>query len=65
MNKSLSEHIGSTLAHFQDLLDTVFHYIFRVGKEKAKHKPAGFIMKEIGKIGDTFYQTYTKIKKDE
>lgn len=62
MNKSLSEQLGSALAHIQDLLDTAFHTLFKIGKNRDDTKSHGKVMKEVGKMGDSFYKTYTDIK---
>jgi len=59
MSKSFSKQLGSTLAHIQDLFDTVFHGLLKsAGKEK-KNK----IMSNIKDAGDAYYDTYSDIKK--
>lgn len=65
MKSSLSEQLGSVFAHIQDLFDTAFHSIFKFGKNRKNAKPHGRVMKEIGKIGDSYYRTYSEIKSKE
>ena len=58
MSKSFSEQLGSTLAHLQDLFDTVIHGLLRAaggGKNK--------VMSNIKDAGDAYYETYSDIKK--
>jgi len=59
MSKSFSKQLGSTLAHLQDLFDTVFHGILKSTGNKKKNK----IMTNIKDAGDAYYDTYTDIKK--
>jgi hypothetical protein len=59
MNKSFSKQLGSTLAHIQDLFDTVFHAILKSGGRKKNNK----VISNIQDAGDTYYKTYTDIKK--
>ncbi|NQV38572.1 MAG: hypothetical protein HQ509_11285 [Candidatus Marinimicrobia bacterium] len=65
MNKSLSEQLGSAFAHIQDLMDTVFHSIFKVGKNRGESKSHDKVAKEFGKFGDSYYKTYSDIKSKE
>ena len=59
MSKTFSKQLGSTLAHIQDLFDTVFHGLLKSGKRKKKNK----IMTNIEDAGDAYYETYSDIKK--
>ena len=59
MSKPFSKQLGSTLAHLQDLFDTVFHGLLRSTDGKRKNK----IMTNIKDAGDAYYETYSDIKK--
>ena len=59
MSKSFSEQLGSTLAHLQDLFDTVLHGLLRAAGGKKKNK----VMSNIKDAGDAYYETYSDIKK--
>ena len=59
MSKSFSEQLGSTLAHIQDLFDTVFQGLLKSGGGKNKNK----VISNIQDAGDAYYKTYTDIKK--
>lgn len=59
MSKSFSKQLGSTLAHLQDLFDTVFHGLLKTADSKKKNK----IMSNIKDAGDAYYDTYSDIKK--
>ena len=59
MSKSFSEQLGSTLAHLQDLFDTVIQGLLRVAGGKKKNK----VMSNIKDAGDAYYETYSDIKK--
>jgi hypothetical protein len=59
MSKSFSEQLGSTLAHIQDLFDTVFQGLLKSGGGKKKNK----VISNIQDAGDAYYETYTDIKK--
>ena len=59
MSKSFSEQLGSTLAHIQDLFDTVFQGLLKPGGGKKKNK----VISNIQDAGDAYYKTYTDIKK--
>ena len=58
MSKSFSEQLGSTLAHLQDLFDTVIQGLLRAAGGK-KNK----VMSNIKDAGDAYYETYSDIKK--
>ncbi len=63
MSKSFSDQIGSTLAHIQDLFDTVFHLTFKKIKSTSEKNPEKRrIFKFFSTIGDSFYSTYSEIK---
>jgi len=59
MSKSFSEQLGSTLAHLQDLFDTVIQGLLRSAGGKKKNK----VMSNIKDAGDSYYETYSDIKK--
>ena len=59
MSKSFSEQLGSTLAHIQDLFDTVFHGLLKSGRNEKKNK----VISTIQDAGNAYYETYTDIKK--
>ena len=59
MSKTFSKQLGSTLAHIQDLFDTVFNGLLKSGNRKKKNK----IMTNIEDAGDAYYETYSDIKK--
>ena len=59
MRKSFSKQLGSTLAHLQDLFDTVFQGLLRSADGKRKNK----VMSNIKDAGDAYYETYSDIKK--
>ena len=59
MSKTFSKQLGSTLAHIQDLFDTVFQGLLKSGGRKKKNK----VISNIQDAGDAYYKTYTDIKK--
>ena len=59
MSKSFSEQLGSTLAHLQDLFDTVIQGLLRAASGKKKNK----VRSNIKDAGDAYYKTYSDIKK--
>ena len=59
MSKPFSKQLGSTLAHLQDLFDTVFQELLRSAAGKRKNK----VMSNIKDAGDAYYETYSDIKK--
>lgn len=59
MSKSFSKQLGSTLAHIQDLFDTIFHGLLKSGDKKTKNK----VISKFQDAGDAYYETYTDIKK--
>ncbi len=65
MNKSLSSRIGRTLAHIQDLIDTVFHAIFKRGKDISIEKKGSKVVGFFSEIGDAFYREYSELKQEK
>ncbi len=59
MSKSFSKQLGSTLAHIQDLFDTVIHGLLRSSDSNKDNK----VMNNIKDAGDSYYKTYSDIKK--
>ena len=59
MSKPFSKQLGSTLAHLQDLVDTVFHGLLKSKNGKKKHK----VITNIQDAGEAYYEPYTNIKK--
>ena len=59
MSKSLSKQLGSTLAHIQDLFDTVIHGLLRSSDSNKENK----VINNIKDAGDSYYKTYSEIKK--
>jgi hypothetical protein len=59
MSKPFSKQLGSTLAHLQDLFDTVIQGLLRSADGKKKNK----VMSNIKDAGDSYYETYSDIKK--
>ena len=58
MIKPFSKQLGSTLAHLQDLFDTVFQ-----GLLKSAYGRKNKVMSNIKDTGDAYYETYSDIKK--
>lgn len=61
MSKTFSKQLGSTLAHIQDLIDTLIHGLLRSAGEGRGNK----IMSKIQDAGDAYYETYSDIKKGQ
>ena len=59
MSKSFSKQLGSTLAHIQDLFDTVIHGLLKSSDSNKEHK----VINNIKDAGDSYYKTYSDIKK--
>ena len=58
MKRPLSKQLGSALAHLQDLIDTIIHQkLFNSNSTKNS------FIKIIKNIGQSYYKTYSKIKK--
>ena len=59
MSKSLSKQLGSTLAHIQDLFDTVIHGFLKTSNRNEDNK----VINNIKDAGSSYYKTYSDIKK--
>ena len=59
MSKSFSKQLGSTLAHIQDLFDTVIHGLLKSSDSNKENK----VINNIKDAGDSYYKTYSDIKK--
>ena len=59
MSKSFSKQLGSTLAHIQDLFDTVIHGLLKSSDSNKENK----VINNIKDAGDSYYKTYSEIKK--
>jgi|TARA_B100000700_G_C14429329_1_gene571877 hypothetical protein len=59
VSKSFSKQLGSTLAHIQDLFDTVIHGLLRSSDSNKENK----VINNIKDAGDSYYKTYSDIKK--
>ena len=59
MIKRFYKQLGSTLAHLQDLFDTVFQGLLISADKKRKNT----VMANIKDGGDAYYETYSDIKK--
>ncbi len=59
MSKTFSKQLGSTLAHIQDLFDTVIHGLLRSSSSKNENT----VINNIKDAGDSYYKTYSDIKK--
>ena len=61
MVKSFSKQLGSTLAHIQDLFDTVIHGLIKSSKKGSKNR----VVSNMRDAGESYYKTYEKIKKEK
>ena len=61
MGKSLSKQLGSTLAHIQDLFDTVVHGLIKSSKKGSGNR----VVKNVRDAGESYYKTYENIKKEK
>jgi len=59
MSKTFSKQLGSTLAHIQDLFDTVIHGLL----SSSGNKNENTVINNIKDAGDSYYKTYSEIKK--
>ena len=59
MSKTFSKQLGSTLAHIQDFFDTVIHGLLRSSDSKNENT----VINNIKDAGDSYYKTYSDIKK--
>tara|TARA_Y100001970_G_scaffold219003_1_gene268672 strand:+ start:63 stop:257 length:195 start_codon:yes stop_codon:yes gene_type:complete len=61
MGKSFSKQLGSTLAHIQDLFDTVVHGLIRSSKKESENR----VVENLRDAGESYYKTYENIKKEK
>ena len=61
MGKSFYKQLGSTLAHIQDLFDTVVHGLIKSLKEGSENR----VVKNVRNAGESYYKTYANIKKEK
>ena len=61
MGKSFAKQLGSTLAHIQDLFDTVVHGLIKSSKKGSKSK----VVNNMRDAGESYYKTYESIKKEK
>ena len=61
MVKSFSKHLGSTLAHIQDLFDTVIHGLIKSSKKGSKNR----VVSNMRDAGESYYKTYENIKREK
>ena len=59
MSKTFSKQYGSTLAHIQDLLDT----IIKVALKSPNKKSRNTLVNSVQNAGNSYYKTYGNIKK--
>ena len=61
MVKSFSKQLGSTLAHIQDLFDTVIHGLIKSSKKGSKNR----VVNNMRDAGESYYKTYENIKREK
>ena len=61
MGKSFSKQLGSTLAHIQDLFDTVVHGLIKFSKKESENR----VVENLRDAGESYYKTYENIKKEK
>ena len=61
MVKSFSKQLGSTLAHIQDLFDTVVHGLIKSSKKGSKNR----VVSNMRDAGESYYKTYENIKREK
>ena len=61
MGKSFYKQLGSTLAHIQDLFDTVVHGLMKSSKKGSENR----IANNLRNAGESYYKTYASIKKEK
>ena len=61
MDKSFSKQLGSTLAHIQDLFDTVVYGLIKSSKKGSENR----VVKNVRDAGESYYKTYANIKKEK
>ncbi|MBC8401841.1 MAG: hypothetical protein H8E14_10175 [Candidatus Marinimicrobia bacterium] len=63
MSKELSERLGESLAHLQDLTDTIAHSVIRrIRKSKKGDRVANRAIRFFSELGDSYYRKYSEIK---
>ena len=61
MGKSFYKQLGSTLAHIQDLFDTVVHGLIKSSKRGSENR----VVENLRDAGDSYYNTYANIKEEK
>ena len=61
MGKSFYKQLRSTLAHIQDLFDTVIHGLIKSSKKGSETR----VVKNVRDAGESYYKTYANIKKEK
>ena len=61
MGKSFSKQLGSTLAHIQNLFDTVVHGLIKSSKKGSGNR----VVNNVRNAGESYYKTYKNIKKEQ
>ena len=61
MGKSFSKQLGSSLAHIQDLFDTVVHGLIKSSKRGSENK----VVNNMRDAGKSYYKTHENIKKEK
>lgn len=63
MSKKLSQRLGETMAHVQDLSDTIIHVLIkRVNSSSHSASISDSLVKFITSFGDSYFKKYTEIK---
>tara|TARA_S200000501_G_scaffold189413_1_gene178240 strand:- start:311 stop:499 length:189 start_codon:yes stop_codon:yes gene_type:complete len=61
MGKSFYKQLGSTLAHIQDLFDTIVHGLIKSSKKGSENR----VVKNVRDAGESYYKTYANIKREK
>ena len=61
MGKSFSKQLGSTLAHIQDLFDTVVYGLIKSSKKGSGNR----VLNNVRDVGESYYKSYENIKKEK
>ena len=61
MGKSFPKQLGSTLAHIQDLFDTVVHGLIKSSKKETGNR----VVNNVRDAGESYYKTYEDIKMEK
>ncbi|MFH1852187.1 MAG: hypothetical protein ABIA75_07580 [Candidatus Neomarinimicrobiota bacterium] len=63
MSKKLSQRLGETMAHVQDLADTMVHILIkRVNSSSHGASISDKLVKFVTSFGDSYFKKYTEIK---